>query len=106
MENIQSLEIRIIVVHRRCQRLTENVTVSKIRMFQRLPRNQLQILTPLPQQEEDVYENRWGFIVSSVALLFEEQGVEILRCRECKRFLRRHPFVRIGCVYLMLCLAA
>jgi hypothetical protein len=71
----------------RGEREKADVTVSKIRMFQRLPRNQLQILTPLPQQEEDVYENRWGLIVSSVALLFEEQGVEMLRCRECKRLL-------------------
>jgi hypothetical protein len=61
---------------------------------------------PLLQQEVGAHENLQGFIVSNVALLFEEQDVEILRCRECKRFLRRHPFVRIGCVYLMLCLAA
>jgi hypothetical protein len=82
-----------------------DVTVSNIRRFQRLPRTQLQILTPLPQQEEDVNERRWGFIASSVTLLFEEQDVEMLRCRECKRLLHRHPFVRISCVYLMLCLA-
>ena len=60
----------------------------------------------LLQQEVGAHENRQGFIVSNVALLFEEQDVEILRYRECRRFLRRHPFVRIGCVYLMLCLAA
>ena len=83
-----------------------DVTVSNIRRFQRLLRNQLQILMPLLQQEVGAHENRQGFIVSNVALLFEEQDVGILRCRECKRFLRRHPFVRIGCVYLMLCLAA
>jgi len=94
MEYTQSWGIRIIVVHRRCQCLAEkvgklmlDVTVSKIRRFQRLPRNQLQIMTPLPQQEVGAHENRWGFIVSNVALLFEEQDVEILRYRECKRLL-------------------
>ena len=83
-----------------------DVTLTMIHRSYRLLRNQLQILTPLPQEEVGAHENRQGFIVSNVALLFEEQDVEILRCRECKRFLRRHPFVCIGCVYLMLCLAA
>jgi hypothetical protein len=35
----------------------------------------------LLQQEVGAHENRQGFIVSNVALLFEEQDVEILRCR-------------------------
>jgi hypothetical protein len=75
-ENTQSLRIRIIVVHRSCQRLAENVsklildvTVSKLRRSQRLSRNQLQIMSPLPQQEVGAHENRQGFIVSSVTYL-------------------------------------
>ena len=38
---------------------------------------------PLPQQEVGAHGNRQGFIVSSVALLFEEQDVEMLHCRGC-----------------------
>ena len=84
-ENTQSLKIRIIVVHRRYQFLAENVrklmidvTVSNIRRFQRLSRNRLQILAPLPQPEVGAHGNRQDFIVSSITLLFADQTVEML----------------------------
>ena len=72
------------------RKLMLDVMVTKIRRPQRLFRNQLQILMTLPQQEVDAHENRQGFIVSSVVLLFEEQDVEMLHCRECKCLLHRH----------------
>jgi hypothetical protein len=81
--------------------------MTEISRSQRLFRNQLQILTPLQQQEVGAHENRRGFIVSNVAMLFEEQDVEMLRCRECKRLLHRHPFCPywlcvLGCCVLPL----
>jgi hypothetical protein len=85
MENIRSLRNQIIVVHRKCQGLAENVRklvldlmVTKIRRPQRLLRNQLQTLMPLPHQEVGVHGNRQGFIVSSVVMLFADQTVEML----------------------------
>ena len=85
MENIRSLRIRIIVVHRKGQRLTENVQklvldlmVTTIRRPQRLFQNQLQLLAPLPQPEVGAHGSRQDFIVSSITLLFADQTVEML----------------------------
>ena len=75
----------MIVVHRKCQRLAENVKklvldlmVTTIPRPQWLFRNQLQILMPRPQQEVGVHGNRQGFIVSSITMLFEDQTVEMM----------------------------
>jgi hypothetical protein len=85
MENIRSLRNRIIVVHRKGQRLTENVQklvldlmVTTIRRPQRLFQNQLQLLAPLPQPEVGAHGSRQDFIVSSITLLFADQTVEML----------------------------
>jgi hypothetical protein len=85
MENIRYLRNRMITVHRKCQRLTENVKklvldlmVTTIRRPQWLFRNQLQILAPLPQPEVGAHGSRQDFIVSSITLLFADQTVEML----------------------------
>jgi hypothetical protein len=55
-----------------------DLMVTKIRRPQRLFRNQLQTLMPLPQQEVGVRGNRQGLIVSSITMLFADQTVEML----------------------------
>jgi hypothetical protein len=55
-----------------------DLMVTKIRRPQRLFRNQLQTMMPLPQQEVRAHGNRQDFIVSSITLLFADQTVEML----------------------------